>query len=163
MKRPGAIIFILFPALILGTVALSFLFPKTVHNTAELAKYTDCEPENIRQWLDHEYTYDVKFNDIFGNDGDEPTGDVCIARKTGNCRCYAAISQDALNECPGYHAHTACMLDVDKVTGHCLTYFTGPKGVRGFINSGAQAETYPAGTDWAYIEGQVSGGPWVTP
>jgi hypothetical protein len=162
MNRKGIILLpVLLVSLAIGGIVVS-LVPPHVTNIKELAKYADCQPENIREWLNDYYAYDNNFNAIFGNDGDEPTGDMCIARKTGNCRCFAAISQDTLNQCRGYSAHTACMRS-GLTEAHCLTYFTGPKGVRGFINSGAQAETYPAGTDWAYIEGQVSGGPWVTP
>ena len=156
MKRKGAIVLLLPIALLLGTVALSlFSRPVVIHNTAELAKYTDCQPEYIREWLQHDFTYKLQ-GDIY------PSGDVCIAAGHGDCKCYAAISADTLNQCPGYSAHLACMRS-GPIEAHCLTYFTGPKGERGLINSGAQAETYPAGTDWAYIERQVSGGPWVTP
>ena len=65
MKRKGAIILLIPLALLLGTVALSlFSRPVVIHNTAELAKYTDCQPEYIRQWLQHDFTYKLQ-GDIY--------------------------------------------------------------------------------------------------
>ncbi len=40
---------------------------------------------------------------------------------------------------------------------------TDPQGRKGFINSGAQSETFSASTPWKDIEKEVQGGPWVTP
>ena len=162
MKRKGAIILLIPIALLLGTVALSlFSRPVVIHNTAELAKYTDCEPENVRDWLAHDYEYDTKFNEVVGNDGPEMSGNECITRKKGNCRCYAAISQDTLNECPGYSAHMACMRS-SATEAHCVTFFTAPDGRKGLINSGAQAMEFPASTDWHTVEMAVQGS-WIIP
>jgi hypothetical protein len=158
MKRPGAIIFIILPLIMVAMTALS-IFSKPVHNVKELAKWADCEPENVRDWLAHDYEYDTKFNEVVGDN--ELTGNECITRHKGNCRCYATISQDTLNECPGYSAHMACMKH-DETCAHALTFFTDPKGRKGFINSGAQAETFPASTPWHDVEMHVQG-TWITP
>ena len=144
--------------LILFTTFISLPQGK-VTNVKELAKWADCEPENVRDWLAHDYEYDTKFNEVVGDT--ELSGNECITRKKGNCRCYAAISQDTLNECPGYSAHTACMRS-GPTEAHCLTYFTGPDGEKGFINSGAQAEVFASSTSWHDVEMAVSG-IWVTP
>ena len=149
-------------ALLLAVFSVAHFTPPKITTAKELAKYTNCEPENIRIWLRDYYDYDENFNADVGNTGDELTGDQCIARKGGgNCRCFAAISQDTLNECPGYAAHEGCMRMVDNET-HCLTFFTTPDGSKGFINSGAQALEFPADTPWHTVEMSVQGN-WVTP
>jgi hypothetical protein len=161
-QHNGAVIFIIVPLMFAATILLAvFDRPPVVHSVKELAAYSNCEPENVRDWLQHDYEYDKNFNAMYSNTW-EPTGDWCIARKTGNCRCYAAISQDTLNECPGYSAHMACMKH-DETCAHALTFFTDPQGRKGFINSGAQSETFSASTPWKDIEKEVQGGPWVTP
>ena len=161
--RRGAIIFIIMPIVFVAAIALALFEPPPVIKTAQdLAKYTKCEPVEIKNWLRDYYEYDENFNLNVGNDGPELSGDACIARKAGNCRCYSAISQDALNDCPGYAAHEGCMRMADNET-HCLTFFTAPDGRKGFINSGAQALEFPAATPWKDVEKEVSGGPWQTP
>ena len=133
-------------ALLLAVCSVAHFTPPKINTVKELAKYTKCEPVEIKNWLRDYYDYDERFNATVGNDGTELSGDECIARKGGgNCRCFAAISQDTLNECPGYAAHEGCMRMADNET-HCLTFFTAPDGRKGFINSGAQVETFPADT-----------------
>jgi hypothetical protein len=162
MNRKGIILLpVLLVSLAIGGIVVS-LVPPHVTNIKELAKYADCQPENIREWLNDYYAYDNNFNADVGNTGSELSGNECITRKKGNCRCYAAISQDTLNECPGYSAHEACMRS-GPTEAHCLTFFTAPDGEKGFINSGAQALKFPADTPWKDVEKEVQGGPWQTP
>ena len=141
---------------ILAAIMAAHNVPPVIHNTQELAAYTKCDPEEIRSWMDGSFEYKEQGGQNW------LTSATCFKQGWGDCKCYAQISEDTLNECPGYSGHMACLKHND-VAAHCVTFFSAPDGRKGFINSGAQANFYPATAQWHDMVPDIIGGAWVTP
>jgi hypothetical protein len=125
--------------------------PPKFNNAQELATWANCDPHKIAYATAQSITY-------VEHKGWEASSD-CLKRRTGDCKCLAITSRDALNAC-GYEASIVSLHHhpLDKRPSHAIAVFTDNKGRRGYIN-GVNARLHGR-TEWADIFQTVPGGPW---
>lgn len=147
---------ILAVALIIFSVVNNTM-PEKFSSPAELAKWSKCEPQAIRDWLGERYPW----TDGLRNEG-YIGAEACLRRGYGDCKCFMQITAATLDLCPGYKPHAACLKGAVPGTNHCVTYFEAPDGRRGFFNNGLQVELYPPDYPWNKMLPDIYG-KWTTP
>jgi hypothetical protein len=138
------------PLLLLGALVLALNNVQPPLNTPqELASFSKCEPARIAFWTSA-MAYKV-----------QPRWEgaaACMARKAGDCKCYAVIAKETLAEC-GVEAFMKTATNVANTKGHAFTLYVDHKGRRGYIN-GAQQASFPPDTEWADVVADIDGGIW---
>ncbi len=124
--------------------------PKDITNTQELANWAKCDTEKIAYFVSQkiEYTEQSGWRD----------GNTCIALGKGDCKCKAAVANEALLYCVGYTPRIATIIKGDDK--HAVVLFTDHIGRRGFIDN-SNTKRFSANTEWQDIINTIGGGPWT--
>lgn len=118
----------------------------------DLAQWADCSPPRI--------AYAVAQSIHYKEVPQWETGQECLTRGYGDCKCMAVIAKESLMTCEGYSPRIVVLVSKQgKPRYHAITVYTRADGKRGFINGGAWVEL-PKDTDWNEVIKRVLGGPW---